>query len=112
MPVLGELSRQVSARRAHHSNPGFPGLLLQSSIPDSFDFVGPGCTTFRAPVNPFFGSWTVNNRDRFYYIEVDMTGNDGQLTRLRGVRIFYRLQVSPAPAVDTFGDVPVGHPQH
>jgi hypothetical protein len=30
--------------------------------------------------------------------------------RLRGARILYRRQVSPAPSNATFGDVPVGHP--
>jgi hypothetical protein len=26
------------------------------------------------------------------------------------VRVYYQLQVSPAPAVATFNDVPTGHP--
>ncbi len=34
---------------------------------------------------------------------------DGSI-RLRMVRLFYRRQVSPAPAVATFGDVPTSHP--
>lgn len=34
---------------------------------------------------------------------------DGSM-RLRMVRLFYRRQVSPAPAAATFGDVPTSHP--
>jgi hypothetical protein len=33
-----------------------------------------------------------------------------QETGLNGLRVFYRLQVSPAPATATFGDVPTSHP--
>ena len=29
---------------------------------------------------------------------------------VRGVRLYYKLQVSPAPAQATFNDVPTGHP--
>src|SRR5262249_37165208 len=36
----------------------------------------------------------------------DFTSN----LRLRGARILYRRQISPAPAVATFNDVPTGHP--
>ena len=35
---------------------------------------------------------------------------DDTLTRVQAVRIYYRLQTSPPPAVATFGDVPVSHP--
>ena len=31
-------------------------------------------------------------------------------TQIRAVRLFYQLQVSPAPATATFGDVPTTHP--
>jgi hypothetical protein len=31
-------------------------------------------------------------------------------TRFAAVRFFYRLQVSPAPAVAIFADVPTSHP--
>jgi hypothetical protein len=31
-------------------------------------------------------------------------------TTFSAVKIFYRLQVSPAPGSATFGDVPVSHP--
>jgi hypothetical protein len=33
-------------------------------------------------------------------------------TGFYGLRVFYRLNVSPAPATATFGDVPVGDPCH
>jgi hypothetical protein len=63
----------------------------------------PGTTQVRANVEH-----TVDN-GRFYYILI-MQIEGGFETRLLGVRIYYRLQVSPAPAVANFGDVPTSHP--
>jgi hypothetical protein len=34
----------------------------------------------------------------------------GGATTLTAVRVYYTLQVSPAPATATFGDVPTSHP--
>jgi S-layer family protein len=57
------------------------------------------------PITPF----PVDNTNQYMvYI------NTGLSTTLayRAVAIRYRLQVSPDPAIATFGDVPIGHPQH
>jgi S-layer family protein len=59
-------------------------------------------TNFVTPV-------TVNNQTRAYYVQVS-TGTDSS-TRFSAVRLFYNLQVSPAPATATFpNDVPTTHP--
>ena len=57
---------------------------------------------------------TVNNFANTYIIPVSWSGASafaGAVT-LRAVRIYYKLQVSPAPGTATFTDVPVGHPLH
>ena len=43
-------------------------------------------------------------------IRLVITGDNTSSTRFQAVRIFYQLQVSPAPATATFNDVPMGHP--
>jgi len=51
----------------------------------------------------------VDNGDNTYFIHVVLGGGDDR-TRFDSVAIFYRLRVSPAPAVATFEDVPTNHP--
>ena len=46
----------------------------------------------------------------FYWVHVQMQAGDLNLM-FRGCRIVWNRQVSPAPAVASFGDVPAGHPQ-
>jgi len=53
---------------------------------------------------------TVDNLNNAYFIQVNLYTNAG-LHKLRRVLVYYHLQVSPAPLVATFGDVPTGHPQ-
>jgi hypothetical protein len=48
---------------------------------------------------------TVDNGANTYVFRASITGRNG----LRAARAFYRLQVSPAPAVASFGDVPPSH---
>jgi S-layer homology domain len=53
---------------------------------------------------------TIDNRNNTYFLDyIDGGTNDASL-RFTAVRIFYTLQVSPAPATATFGDVPTSHP--
>jgi hypothetical protein len=65
----------------------------------------PGCTlmplTLPTPV-------TIENRNHSYYVRAVM-GPTNSIT-LSAVRLSYTLQVSPAPATATFGDVPTSHP--
>jgi hypothetical protein len=69
-----------------------------------FDLVAPACTNFpRSVTTPRI----INSRDNYYVLQVNLSDPDAYLL---GVQIFYRLQVSPAPAVASFGDVPTNHP--
>lgn len=53
---------------------------------------------------------TIDNFNNTYQLEVVVTGNGTDATRFLAVRVFYRLQVSPAPAFAFFTDVPETHP--
>jgi hypothetical protein len=65
----------------------------------------PGCTrVIQALATPE----TIDNLNRSYALQV--TSGATNTTRFFAVRIFYILQVSPAPAVATFADVPTSHP--
>ena len=66
----------------------------------------PGCLFFFAfPLS----QETIDNFSNTYQVEVAITGTT-VATRFQAVRIYYLLQVSPAPATATFSDVPTGHP--
>jgi hypothetical protein len=52
---------------------------------------------------------TVDNQTYRYYIEASNAPSNETET-IGAVRVYYQLQVSPAPATATFGDVPTGHP--
>ena len=66
----------------------------------------PGSVQLRADLS---SPPTVDNAGFTYKSRVDISGGT-PATSFGGVRVFYRLQVSPAPAVATFTDVPVSHP--
>ena len=66
----------------------------------------PGCAHF---ITPVVIPTTIDNFTNTYVVQIDADGTD-DTARFQAVRIYYRLQVSPAPAVATFGDVPTGHP--
>jgi hypothetical protein len=51
----------------------------------------------------------IDNAKFNYSIRVLTTAPDTS-TRFASVRLYYQLQVSPAPATVTFGDVPTSHP--
>jgi hypothetical protein len=63
----------------------------------------PGCGRFS--VTPFSPPLIIDNANASYFVRVSTSG--GNL--FDSVRVFYRLQVSPAPAVASFGDVPTTH---
>lgn len=67
----------------------------------------PGCGFFSTNFAP---AVTVTNQTRTYYVQVT-TGATDNTVRFSAVRLFYNLQVSPAPATATFpNDVPTTHP--
>ncbi len=53
---------------------------------------------------------TVDNFNNSYFLQASMSANGGQ-HKLRRALVYYHLQVSLAPVVATFGDVPNTHPQ-
>ena len=63
----------------------------------------PGCSLFAAtyPI-------TIDNANNSYFLIAQFTASDTSLV-LQSARIGYKLQVSPAPATATFGDVPTTH---
>jgi hypothetical protein len=69
----------------------------------------PGCAFF--PMTPT-ATTNIANPTNNYWIFFDWTGTGfGPAIQLHSFRIFYRLQVSPAPAVASFPlDVPTTHP--
>ena len=62
---------------------------------------GCGSTSFSLPTPP-----VVDNNGSTYMLDISMQSGDETLA-FRSVKVAYRLQVSPAPAVPTFSDVPV-----
>jgi hypothetical protein len=66
----------------------------------------PGCALFTQPLTT---PVTIDNRASNYFLQVDLSTGATDLT-FWAVRVFYTLQVSPAPATATFGDVPISHP--
>jgi hypothetical protein len=66
-----------------------------------------GCDYFSALVP---GPITTDNFNTTYFVRIS-DPDHVTTTRYRGVRVFYRRQVSPAPGVATFpNDVPTSHP--
>jgi hypothetical protein len=65
----------------------------------------PGCNFFAADLA---APETIDNFNNNYHVGVSLSGTP--TARLQAVRLYYSLQVSPAPAVATFNDVPTAHP--
>jgi hypothetical protein len=66
----------------------------------------PGCVTQLATLTT---PETVDNANNTYMFEWNDGGANASGMALRAVRVRYRLQLSPAPAVATFNDVPTNH---
>ena len=69
--------------------------------------ITPGCQSFPFyPGQPF----TIDNEGLSYAVDVHLElANAANALRFKAVRIYYNLQVSPAPATATFVDVPKGY---
>jgi S-layer homology domain len=65
----------------------------------------PGCGRFS--VTPSSPPLVIDNVNATYWAVVAPTGIGSSFD---SVRVYYQLQVSPAPATATFGDVPTSHP--
>lgn len=92
-------SATVALRQAP-ANEGAP-IILATAQTGIFS----GCSFFTTVLQ---SPHTVDNVSNTY--SLTYTGADDNTTRVVAVRVFYQLQVSPAPAVATFGDVPTSHP--
>ena len=69
----------------------------------------PGCVFFTSfPAAPL----PVNNDTQLYYFWTAWSGSVSSVVRFHSARIYYKLQVAPAPGTATFADVPVGSPFH
>ena len=66
----------------------------------------PGCTAVTGHLGV---PHTIDNVNNAYFVQVLGLGGGSSL-RFQAVRVYYTLQVSPAPAVATFTDVPTSHP--
>jgi hypothetical protein len=74
----------------------------------STGFTGaPGCGFFTVTPLPAVSPLVIDNENNTYHVEVSATTST---TTLIAVRVYYTLQVSPAPSVATFSDVPTSHP--
>jgi hypothetical protein len=61
--------------------------------------------------NVFPPPHTIDNDSNSYFVEIFIKGDAvTDSTRFQSVLFYYRLQVTPAPAVATFNDVPTNHP--
>jgi hypothetical protein len=66
----------------------------------------PGCGIFSVPV---IAPFTIDNQHFNYVLQVSITTDSFDIN-FTAVRVYYTLQVSPAPATASFTDVPTGHP--
>jgi len=76
---------------------------------DSGDAATPGCGFLGSVFNLELTGEVVDNFEKSYWVRVTLEGTDDS-TSLGAVRVYYRLQVSPAPPTATFNDVPTTHP--
>ena len=67
----------------------------------------PGCGRFSADL--IAGPETVDNY-QFQYVVTAQNNSFDQTTLIGAIRVVYELQVSPAPAIATFNDVPTSDP--
>jgi hypothetical protein len=89
--------------RSRPANEGGATTLLASATTSG----APGCVFVASALGT---PVTIDNANNVYFYHVTFGGNTTGVTRLQAVRAIYNLQVSPAPAVASFGDVPLGHP--
>ena len=82
---------------------GMAGCQLIESATSGATFDGGDFTAFVVLATPY----TVDNLGNTYALQCGLPSSSH--TRIRGIRIVWRRQVSPAPAAATFGDVPTGH---
>jgi hypothetical protein len=102
-------TEEVFFAMVRSSAPGGPEPEFLTALPDHTTGAAatPGCGKFSAPL---IAPETVDNVNWNYVILASIVGGFSGDARFAAVRVFYTLQVSPAPATATFGDVPPTHP--
>jgi hypothetical protein len=85
-------STEIQSGVTHYTDYGSVGTSLSGM---------PGCGYYFSALSPS----TIDNRAQQYFVQL-LTGEVDSSVRFSAVRLFYRLQVSPAPANATFADVP------
>jgi hypothetical protein len=97
--TAGEVAVGLGFVTAPDGDAGTFGLVETGTL-----FAG-GCALF--PVT-LASPVTIDNRNKTYFVSAQNTTFDAA-TSIGAVRLFYRLQVSPAPMEPTFGDVPTDY---
>lgn len=87
----------------------FGGGVILGTVSSGVPFTdGGACGTFSHTLaSPHTVDYVTNGA---YYVSAANNNNLTSSTRIVAVRVFYRLQVSPAPVVASFADVPTSHP--
>ncbi len=88
-----------------HTTTGGGGGTTLASV-STGDTAIPGCGFFHTVLTTPF---TIDNSLEKYWFEIINTTSDGS-TYVAGARVYYSLQVSPAPSTATFTDVPTSSP--
>jgi hypothetical protein len=86
-----------------------PGGPLQQVTPFGRTGNMLGCGFFGVTPLPAVSPLVIDKDNNTYFLEVVFNGARSG-TGFTAVRVNYTLQVSPAPAVASFSDVPTGHP--
>ena len=94
----------ISFEPAYITESGLVSLSGQAASTGLTATPGCGFFDFQLPVPH------ASTQSNAYIVVLRTTGSAN--ARYAAVRLFYRLQVSPAPATNTFSDVPVGAPFH
>lgn len=80
-----------------------------ASTSTTLSTAGTGCQTLSEDLTGL--ALTVDNHTKHYWLVATMTNaGPGPLVGLAGAVVGYKLQVSPAPGVATFNDVPTSNP--
>jgi hypothetical protein len=96
---------QVSFEMFRRPSPNGPAAGVTPSGGTGF-MQTPGCGFFAVAPLSAISPLVIDNESDTYFVRVHAPS---ATTTLTAVRVYYSLQVSPAPAVATFGDVPPGH---
>jgi hypothetical protein len=93
----------------HDISTNTPGSTFITSVSTTGNggFEQPSSTGFNAPI-----LFREGNRTNTYMLRLDLPFTSDLLgvISFKGCRLFWQRQISPAPAVATFVDVPLGHP--